>query len=61
MEKLGAAVDDLLALLFLRRLLLRHQITSFRDRSVAHRFAPQVFGLLGSAALVMDEIGVELR
>src|SRR5215470_17313291 len=30
-------------------------------RSVAHRFAPQVLGLLPSAALVVHEIGVQLR
>jgi hypothetical protein len=29
-SSIGGAVDDLLALLFLGRLLLRHQITSFR-------------------------------
>src|SRR5262245_39380409 len=50
----------LLALLLLRRLLL-HQITSLRDRSVTHRFAPHVLGLLGPAALVVDEVRVELR
>src|SRR5262245_16509161 len=37
------------------------RITSFRVRSVAHRFAPQMLGLLASAALVVHEIGVELR
>src|SRR5215813_2209993 len=36
-------------------------ITSFRFRSVAHRFAPQMLGLLASAALVVQEVGVELR
>src|SRR5499427_901476 len=36
-------------------------ITSFRVRSVAHRLAPQMLGLLASAALVVQEISVELR
>src|SRR5690242_2449531 len=30
-------------------------------RSVAHRFAPQVLGLLPPAALVVHEVGVQLR
>src|SRR5262252_5165775 len=37
------------------------EITSFRDRSVAHRLAPQMVGLLATAALVVHEVGVELR
>src|SRR5215475_12102577 len=36
-------------------------ITSFRDRSVAHGFAPKMVGLLATAALVVHEVGVELR
>src|SRR5213593_445992 len=36
-------------------------ITSFRDRSVTHRLAPQVLGLLAPPALVVHEVGVQLR
>src|SRR5437867_1037624 len=50
----------LLPLLFLLRRFLLHRITSFRDRSVAHGFAPQVLGLLPPAALVTQEVDIEL-
>src|SRR5262249_48024762 len=64
--------DALLLLLFLGRLLLRHSsVTSFpvtlgsraarESRSVPHRFAPEVSRLFAAPALVMVEVGIQLR